>query len=350
MLKRMEPKVSVIIPIYNVEKYLNRCVDSVLTQTLKEIEVILVDDESPDNSPQMCDEYAQKDERIRVIHKKNGGLGLARNSGLDIAKGDFVAFLDSDDYIEKDALEILYNTCIGKKVEICYGSYLYEMKDGRTIKKQEVKQPVYYYGKEETRKFLLDMVGPLPEYSHDVKYAVSVCKGLYKRSLFEEYHFRFDSEKNIASEDFLFHIRFLVEVNSVAVIPFYFYHYCENSASITHTYSEEKFQRIAKSMVEVEKRLSEVFDVSDYMIHYQRCLFLSLRGVLSHEIKDDSHSFSQKLSFLKKRCSVDVYQPLFNNYPYWKLDKTKRFLYLAMKYRKGILIYMILRIKEILKK
>ena len=83
----MIPKVSIIVPVYNVENYFDRCINSLINQTLREIEIILVDDESPDNCPEMCDKYAEKDSRIKVIHKKNGGLGFARNSGLDIAAG-----------------------------------------------------------------------------------------------------------------------------------------------------------------------------------------------------------------------------------------------------------------------
>lgn len=93
------PKVSIILPIYNVEKYLDRCMESLLNQTLEDIEIIMVDDGSPDNCPQMCDEYAKKDNRVKVVHKKNAGLGFARNSGLDVAKGEYIAFVDSDDYV-----------------------------------------------------------------------------------------------------------------------------------------------------------------------------------------------------------------------------------------------------------
>ena len=94
-----KPCVSVIVPIYNVEKYLDRCLKSIINQTLKNIEIILVDDESPDLCPQKCDEAAKYDNRIKVIHKKNGGLGFARNSGLEIATGKYVYFVDSDDYL-----------------------------------------------------------------------------------------------------------------------------------------------------------------------------------------------------------------------------------------------------------
>lgn len=102
-----EPLISVIVPIYNVEKYLNKCIESIVNQTYKNLEIILVDDGSPDKCPQICDEWAKKDKRIKVIHKENGGLSDARNTGLDNAKGDFISFIDSDDWISKSMYAIL---------------------------------------------------------------------------------------------------------------------------------------------------------------------------------------------------------------------------------------------------
>ena len=96
------PKISVIIPVYNVSQYLHRCVDSVINQTYSDLEIILVDDGSPDDCPIICDEYSKKDARVKVIHKPNGGLSSARNAGLDIATGEYVGFVDSDDWIEED--------------------------------------------------------------------------------------------------------------------------------------------------------------------------------------------------------------------------------------------------------
>ena len=107
-----KPKISVVIPIYNVEKYLQRCVDSVLNQTLRDLEIILVDDGSPDKCPLICDQYAKKDSRVFVIHKKNGGLASARNAGMKAATGTYLFFLDSDDWIDLDGLELLYNTAV----------------------------------------------------------------------------------------------------------------------------------------------------------------------------------------------------------------------------------------------
>lgn len=114
----MNSLISVIVPIYNVEKYLDRCVDSIINQTYKNLEIILVDDGSPDNCPQMCDDYAKKDSRIKVVHKENGGLSDARNAGMKVATGEYVSFIDSDDYISLDFYEILLQTMIDNDSDI----------------------------------------------------------------------------------------------------------------------------------------------------------------------------------------------------------------------------------------
>ena len=114
----MDPIISIIVPIYNVDKYLSRCIDSILNQTFKKFELILVNDGSTDNSGVVCEEYANKDNRIKVIHKSNGGVSSARNSGLHAAKGEYIGFVDPDDYIEKDMFNTLYSLCKGKNADI----------------------------------------------------------------------------------------------------------------------------------------------------------------------------------------------------------------------------------------
>ena len=103
------PLISVIVPIYHVEQYLNRCVESLVNQTYSNLEIILVDDGSPDNCPKMCDDWVQKDSRIKVIHKGNGGLSDARNAGMQIANGDVISFIDSDDWIDPKFFEVMLN-------------------------------------------------------------------------------------------------------------------------------------------------------------------------------------------------------------------------------------------------
>ena len=116
------PKISIIIPVYNVEPYLRRCIDSVLEQTMQDYEIVVVNDGSTDNSGSICDQYANQYDQIRVIHKQNGGLSDARNTGIKAATGDYILFLDSDDYLDTDALEKLW-TGVNKNVDIIIGGY-----------------------------------------------------------------------------------------------------------------------------------------------------------------------------------------------------------------------------------
>ena len=145
----ISPKVSIIVPIYNVEKYLRQCLDSIVNQTLKDIEIILVDDGSTDSCPSICDEYASKDKRIIVIHKENAGLGAAYNTGLDIAKGDYIGFVESDDFIELNMYEELYNKAVESGVEVVIGGF-YFVNNG--VKKPETS--ILNSVNEETIKFL----------------------------------------------------------------------------------------------------------------------------------------------------------------------------------------------------
>lgn len=124
MSKNLNPLISIIVPVYNMEKYINRCVDSILNQEYKNIEVILVDDGSKDSSPKICDEYAKKDNRIKVFHKENGGQGSARNLGIDNANGEYIGFVDSDDYIDEKMYKTLVNNAIKYNADIscCSGN------------------------------------------------------------------------------------------------------------------------------------------------------------------------------------------------------------------------------------
>ena len=130
------PEISVIVPIYKVEKYISRCVDSILAQSFADFELILVDDGSPDNCPQICDEYAKKDDRIVVIHKRNGGLSDARNAGIDAAKGEWLAFIDSDDYVHEDYLGNLYNAAVENGADLAVCDFV-RVNDGEEVIEDE---------------------------------------------------------------------------------------------------------------------------------------------------------------------------------------------------------------------
>lgn len=170
----MHDLISVIIPVYKVENYLCRCVDSVLEQTYTNMEIILVDDGSPDNCPVMCDEYARQDSRVKVIHQENAGLSGARNAGIDMAQGQWLAFVDSDDYLAADFLERLYQACVdtGSSLSVCRWEYV----RGETIPEHGTGETRVYTG----REMLANLYVP------DGAYFVVAWNKLYRKELFED--------------------------------------------------------------------------------------------------------------------------------------------------------------------
>lgn len=179
MIKDKCNLISVIIPIYKVEKYLDKCIQSVINQTYSNLEIILVDDGSPDNCPQLCDDWANKDERIKVIHKKNGGLSDARNAGLDIATGEYIAFVDSDDYIESDMYECLLDKIIKTQSQMAICNFEYVDTDGNITTLNTMGQDCCF----SSRQILADWCG------NDLVYYVVVWNKLYSRKCWENIRF-----------------------------------------------------------------------------------------------------------------------------------------------------------------
>ena len=152
----MGDKISVIVPIYNVEPYLRRCIDSIINQTYKNLEIILVDDGSTDGSGEICNKYEQQDERIRVIHKKNGGAADARNKGLEVMTGKFVSFVDSDDWIEYNFYENMIEQAIKYNADIVVSNYNYVSDNGDIICRYEKNDKVRYNTEEAMNEMIHD--------------------------------------------------------------------------------------------------------------------------------------------------------------------------------------------------
>ena len=146
------PLVSVVLPIYNVEKYLDRCIISVVNQSYRELEIILIDDGSPDNCPAICENWVHKDPRIKVLHKQNSGLGFARNSGIELATGKYICFFDSDDYIEPDTIASCVDAAEQEKADIvCFGNDV-RTQDGRVLSQRIPTPPRLLFIGEAVRK------------------------------------------------------------------------------------------------------------------------------------------------------------------------------------------------------
>lgn len=241
----MSDVISVVVPIYNVEKYLDRCISSIVNQTYRNLQIILVDDGSTDACPALCDAWARRDERIMVIHKENFGLGMARNTGIEHAAGKYICFVDSDDFLDLGILEKAYARAeqTGSDVTI-FGLALAD-EEGRMLRAFTPQVPQEYFCGAQVRDIVL------PDLIHDEKddaqcknLSLSVCVCLFRMDLIERANWRLVSEREIISEDSYSVMELYRHVNSVAILPEIGYYYCYNQSSVTRSFRQDRYEKI----------------------------------------------------------------------------------------------------------
>lgn len=283
------PKVSVIVPIYNVEKYLEKCINSLLSQTLEDIQIILVNDGSKDNSGNIAKEY-EKNNKNRVIYveKENGGLSDARNYGLKYATGDFIAFLDSDDYIEKNAYEEMYNKAIEENADYVECDFIWEFPNKIRVDKQ------YPY---KNKKEMLSFV------------RVVAWNKLIKRQLITDNNLEFP--KGLRYEDVEFTYKLIPFVNKFAYVDKTFIHYVQREGSIANVQNE---------------RTAEIFTILDNVIEFYK------KNNIYEKYRDElEYNYARYLlcSSLKRMCKIkdksireklltENWERLNSNFPNWK--------------------------------
>lgn len=338
-----KPKISIIVPIYNVEKYFKRCVESLLNQTLQDIEIILVDDESPDNCPMICEEYAAIDSRIKVIHKENGGLGYARNSGLEIATGEYVAFVDSDDYVDVTMYEKLYSTAKKYSLDTVYCGFNNLDNNLKVHSESEVSKLTIFDSKEKIQGVLLDMIACEPSSRIERKYRMSVWHSLYSRELINNKKIRFCSEREFISEDIIFDIHYLTSASKIAFIPDSLYYYCYNDNSLTTLFREDRL----KKHIILYKELIRQFDLLNYkksvfkqrvdrfFIGYVRT---NIRGISSANIP-----FNEKKKLINEIC-IDPIWACLNDYPFNKMPIKHKIIMYLIRHKKPLILDGIFRL------
>lgn len=283
------PKVSVIVPIYNVEKYLEKCINSLLSQTLEDIQIILVNDGSKDNSGNIAKEYEKNNkDRVIYVEKENGGLSDARNYGLKYATGDFIAFLDSDDYIEKNAYEEMYNKAIEENADYVECDFIWEFPNKIRIDKQ------YPY---KNKKEMLSFV------------RVVAWNKLIKRQLITDNNLEFP--KGLRYEDVEFTYKLIPFVNKFAYVNKPFIHYVQREGSIANVQNE---------------RTAEIFTVLDNVIEFYK------KNNIYEKYRDElEYNYARYLlcSSLKRMCKIkdksireklltESWERLNSNFPNWK--------------------------------
>lgn len=338
------PKVSIIIPIYNVEKYLDKCVQSVINQTLQNIEIILVDDESPDSCPQMCDEYAKQDSRIKVVHKKNGGLGFARNSGLEVATGEYVTFLDSDDFVDLYTYEHLYNIA---KVELLDAIYY---KFERFINENEVTQAdpcneIKEYENDNVKELMLDIIASEPSAKVDHKIHCSSCTAMYRFEIIKKNNVRFHSERELISEDLIFNLDFLKFANKVAFNNGAHYHYRINKASLTSKVRPDRVEKI-KVLYDFIKDNITVWGLDYNKAKERNCrLFIGgCRNAISNYLLKGEN----KRQWLKEQLSMSVWKNIYKEYNWKQMPLYPQLFFFFCAKKNTLMLFMLSRIKKLL--
>lgn len=298
-----QEKITVVVPVYKVEKHLNKCVESIVNQSYKKLEIILVDDGSPDNCGAMCDDMAKKDSRIKVIHKSNGGLSDARNAGIEAASGEYLMFVDSDDYIDETMCEKLYNSLINNNADlsICNVQFVYEQ-----------SAPVTECDN------MFDGVLTQDEFWDKVESSFSrswiiACNKLYKKRIFNKIRY----PKGMLNEDEAILHKIIYEVKYIATVNEPLYFYLQREDSITH------YNRGVKNLDWIKCYFDRALFFNEYYPYDKRiqyCLSCSLIRL---------YACLDRLPYNKE--TKVAYQGIFSIYRnVWK--KTKHYKY-SLAYR-----------------
>lgn len=266
-------KVSVIVPVYNVEKYLHQCVDSVLGQTYRDLEVILVDDGSTDGCPGICDDYARMDSRVRVIHQENGGLSAARNAGIAHITGEYVLFLDSDDFWDNpDGVGILVQRIGVTNVDVLNFSFKkYNEKSGTKKRyiSRSVTMPINCVTKKDQLRFISKSKG----------YISSACTKMIRREILSE---ELNFERDVFSEDIVWSAHLLCVAESMDFLDTDFYCYRQRSGSISHSITDKKCRDVSRHIVECVRICEQAGEAEvAALLHYaafQFCTFFVVQA------------------------------------------------------------------------
>ncbi len=251
----MTPFVSIIVPIYNAEENLARCIESILNQTYREFELLLIDDGSKDSSGKICDEYAAKDERIRVIHKENSGVSDTRNQGIALAKGEYLQFLDSDDWITSDATALFVRAATESGCDMVIADF-YRVIGERVAQKGDIEEE----GLMDRRTYAENMMQNPADFYYGV-----LWNKFYKRSIIEEYQLKMDSDVSWC-EDFMFNLEYIRHIETVYAlnVPVYYYVKTKGSLVSQSTGVKNAIQMKRSVFAYYNKFYKDVFGEVDY--------------------------------------------------------------------------------------
>ena len=336
------PKLSVIVPVYNAERFLERCVRSILDQTMTDLEVILVDDSSTDASLALCRRLETEDGRVRVITKENEGAGRARNAALDLASGTYIGFVDSDDYVSSEMFERLIEKAEEHSADLVLSGVIHEggimfSEDGACETVSHFDTETVFETKEDLRALQLGIVGARPEDKEDSRYGTSIWKNLFRAELIRTHNLRFESEREMLSEDALFLLDFLAHATRAVGIPDAFYHYIRNDASISKSYKADRFEKSLVFLAQAEARIKPTAEETVYLDRFWQAI---CRVVCVQEI------LFAKGRGVRAVCSHPQTQAVLRRYPLSSLPLGQRVFAYAMKYKQKWLLTLLVQVRN----
>ena len=345
-----KPLISVIVPVYNVENYMRQCIDSLLKQTLSNIEIILVDDGATDTSPKICDEYARRYSRIKVIHKLNGGLGSARNAGMKEARGKYIGFVDSDDYVSVKMYETLLDVAETNKADCAYCEFTRFWNDTVDVTKPPKKTIKVYSDKEILDAYLLDRIGCSPSEKEDCSYGASVNLGLFRSDVIQRSKVEFVSEREFIAEDMIFDIDFIPYCKKIVHTNEVLYFYRFNPDSLTTRYVSDRFERNVALCNEMASRLDKTYNSDVYKIRLDRYFLKITRIALIEEIAHlNENGWRNTRANINRIANNQKLNQILKTYPLASLPKTQKIFFCALKQKMYLLVAILIKINMILK-
>ncbi|MED3960176.1 glycosyltransferase [Priestia aryabhattai] len=352
----MNPRVSIIVPIYNMENYLNRCLDSLLIQSLKEIEIIAVNDGSTDSTLPILNEYTKKDYRIKIINTNNMGVSSARNEGIKAATGDFIGFVDPDDWVEPKMYETMYNTAIKDKIDIVMCTYTREFGTHSKEKIFNLPNKVTYENEEVKLNVMRRLVGPLNQEVANPELLDAwgtVWSKLYRADIIKQNNLTFVDLKQIGTnEDTLFNIQVVYYANSFVFLNNPFYHYWRaNNSSVTTGFKPNLLEQWFNLYKIIEMFLKSKNMKEEYYLALNNRICLNTLGLGLNTIsKSNKLSGLLKIKYIKSFLNDYRIKRSFSQFQLSYFPIIWKVFYYCAKMRISIGFYILLVSIETLRK
>lgn len=337
-------KISIVVPVYNVEPYLNRTIKSLLEQTIKEIEIILVDDESPDNCPALCNQYANNYPNIKVIHKKNGGLGMACNSGIEMAKGDYIAFCDSDDYVGNNMYETMYNAAIKYNADAVFTGLKTIDQNGKIRSMTSYTSLQVIKDKHNIYQFMMDMIASKPAINQERRVPMSAKVVLYRKDIIDRYNLRFVSERKFISEDLIWNMDILYYSNCIAILPYSGYYYYNNTSSLSKCIRTDRFYYFKLLREELFRKIKYYNIPEEAQTRIDR-MFIGYSRFYIGNICTSNLPLKKKKNIVSTICKDKIWEDIWHSYPINEMPKIHYLMLYLMKHNCYSLISLIYKIR-----